>query len=149
MFSGSVWKDLIIENNVCTRLTNCFSAYERVIFAETVHHETTYIILFLTWHSESTNDDKNDILNTSFSCLTHYIFLLLMTSQLITDDFTIMRQLLRDHVNSDITHENEKYHFLILASPACWFCLLAWCFHIVAVSKLVLSTFILSIATFL
>ena len=28
--------------------------------AETVRHESTYIILFLTRHNESINDDKND-----------------------------------------------------------------------------------------
>ena len=55
----------VIENNVCTRVTNCFNAYERVflclfpelrsneenklknntqVSAETVRHESTYII---------------------------------------------------------------------------------------------------------
>ena len=36
--------------------------------AETVHHESTYIILFLTWHNESINDDKNDDLYASPDC---------------------------------------------------------------------------------
>ena len=40
------------------------------VSAETVHHESTYIILFLTRHDESTNDDKNDDLYTSPPCLT-------------------------------------------------------------------------------
>ena len=62
---------------------NSFSAHERVIFgvffpelwsnegnknqnntrvsAETFRHENTYIILFLTWHNESINDDKTTI----------------------------------------------------------------------------------------
>ena len=103
-----------IENNVCTRLTNYFSALERVICclgnkhknntqvkAETVHHESTYIILFLTRHTESINDDKNDGLYTSSPCLTRSVFVLLMTLQSITDDVTITRQLWCDHVNSD------------------------------------------------
>ena len=30
------------------------------VSAETVRHESTYIILFLTRHDESTNDDKDD-----------------------------------------------------------------------------------------
>ena len=71
-----------IENNVCTRVANCFCILERVILviisrvpelcsnegnkhqnntwesAETVRHESTYIILFLTQHSESINDAK-------------------------------------------------------------------------------------------
>ena len=65
-----------IENNVCTRLKNCFSAHERVILvfisrvsAETVGHESTYIISFLTQYNEPTNDDKNDDLYTSSPCL--------------------------------------------------------------------------------
>ena len=61
-----------IENNVCTRVANCFSAHKRVILVfinkhqnntrvspETVRHESTYIILFLTRHHESTNDNKS------------------------------------------------------------------------------------------
>ena len=70
-----------IENNVCTRVRNCFSAHERVILVlisrvakqlgkyqnstwvsgETVCNSSTYIILFLTRHNESINDDKNNI----------------------------------------------------------------------------------------
>ena len=98
-----------IENNVCTRVTNCFSAHERVILclfpelrsnegnkhhnntrvsAETVRHESTYIILFLTRHNESINDDKNDDPYTLSKCFTHSVSFccwrhnrLLMTSQ--------------------------------------------------------------------
>ena len=33
--------------------------------ALTVRHESTYIILLLTWHDESVNDDKNDDFHTS------------------------------------------------------------------------------------
>ena len=35
------------------------------LIAETVRHESTYIILFLTRHNESVNDDKIDDLYTS------------------------------------------------------------------------------------
>ena len=42
--------------------------------AETVCHESTYIILFLTQHNESINDDKNDDLYTSSQCLTRSVF---------------------------------------------------------------------------
>ena len=35
------------------------------VSAETVHHKGEYIILLLTWHNESINDDKNDDLYTS------------------------------------------------------------------------------------
>ena len=30
------------------------------VSTETVRHESTYIISFLTWHRESINDDKNE-----------------------------------------------------------------------------------------
>ena len=79
-----------IENNACTRVTNCFSTHRRVILclfpellsnkgnkyknntrvsAETVRHESAYIILFLIWHNESINDDKKDDPYTSSPCL--------------------------------------------------------------------------------
>ena len=41
------------------------------VSAETVRHKSTYISLFLTWHNESINDDKNNDLYTLSSCLTH------------------------------------------------------------------------------
>ena len=60
-----------VEDNVCTPVTNCFSAHETVISVfidkhqnntwvstETVRHESTSIILFLIRYDESTNDDK-------------------------------------------------------------------------------------------
>ena len=74
------WSQSDIENNVCTPVTNCFSTHKRVILvfiswvakqrgnkcqsntrvgAEIVRHESGYIILFLTRHNESINDDKN------------------------------------------------------------------------------------------
>ena len=109
----TIWKICIrlygqdIENNVCILVTNCFSAQERVILvyvprnnsgykhqnkpwvsAETIRHESTYIILFLTRHNESMNDDINDGDYTSSPCLTCWVFILLMTSQLIADDVT-------------------------------------------------------------
>ena len=72
-----------IENNVCTRVTNSFSAHKRVILVFTF-----YIFLFLTRHNESINDYKNDEFYTS-SCvaLARFSFCwwrhnqLLMTSQ--------------------------------------------------------------------
>ena len=77
-------------------MTNCFSAHERVkhqihtrVSAETVRHDSTYIILFLTWHDETINDDKNNDLYTPSRCLTSPVVVcrwrhkrLLMTSQL-------------------------------------------------------------------
>ena len=71
------------------------------VSAGTVRHENTYIILFLTRHSEYINGDKNDDLYTSSPSLTPSVFVLLMTSQSISDDVTIPRQLWFDHVNSD------------------------------------------------
>ena len=69
---------------------------------ETVRHDSTYIILFLTWRNESINDYTNSKLYTSSPCLTCSVFILLMTSQSIADDITITRQLWCDHVNNDI-----------------------------------------------
>ena len=112
-----------IGNNVYTQVTNCFSAHERWFWclfpelrsnegnkhqnntrvtAETVRHKCTYIILFLTQHNESINDDKNNDLYALSQCLTHSVFVLLMTSQSIADDTIMTRQLWRDHVNNDI-----------------------------------------------
>ena len=66
------------------------------VSAETVRHKSIYIILFLTRHNESINDNKN---GTSSPCLTHSVFVLLMTSQSIADDVRMTRQLWRNHVN--------------------------------------------------
>ena len=106
-----------IENNACTQVTNCFSAHERVIFfsrvalqfgkeaqnntrvsTETVRDESTYIILFLTRHNVSINDDKNNDVYTSSPFLTRSVFVPLMTSQSIADDVTIPRQLWYDAI---------------------------------------------------
>ena len=75
------------QHNVCTRVTNCFSAHERVILvfisrvakqrrkqipnntrvsAETVRHESKYITSFLTRRNESINDDKKRF--RAFTC---------------------------------------------------------------------------------
>ena len=69
---------------------------------ETVRHESTYIILFLTRPNESMRKDKNNDLYTSSPCLTCSVFILLMTSQSIADDVTMTTQLWRDHVDNDI-----------------------------------------------
>ena len=64
------------------------------VSAETVCHESTHNTLFLTWHKEYINDNKNDDLYTSSPCLT-----LRFRS---ADDVTMTRQLWHDRVNSDI-----------------------------------------------
>ena len=114
----------VIENNIYVLERRTVSALTRVLFwclfpelrssegnkhqnntrvsTEAVRHESTYIILYLTRHKESINDDKHDDLYTSFPCLTCSVFVLLMTSQSIGDDVTMTWQLWRDHVNSDI-----------------------------------------------
>ena len=110
-----------IESNVCTQVRNCFNAHKRVIWClfpelqsnkrneyqnntrvitEKGCHESTYIIVFLTWHTESINDDKNDDFYTSSPCLIRSGLVLLMTSQLIADYITMTRQLWRGHVNN-------------------------------------------------
>ena len=50
--------------------------------------DNTYIILFLTWLDESINAITNDDLYISTPCLTHLVYVLLMTSQSIADDIT-------------------------------------------------------------
>ena len=72
------------------------------VSAETVRHESTYIILFHARHYESINDDKNDVLFTSSPCLTRSVFILLMTSWSFADDITMTKQLWCNHVTSDI-----------------------------------------------
>ena len=72
------------------------------VSAETVRHESAYIILFLTRHNESIKDYKNDELHTFPPCLTGSVFVLLMTAQPIGDDVTMTRQLWREHVKSDM-----------------------------------------------
>ena len=59
-------------------------------------------VLFLTRYNESINDNKNEDLYTSSTCLTRSVFVLMMTPRSIADDVIITRQLWCDHVNSDI-----------------------------------------------
>ena len=72
------------------------------VSAETIRHESAYIILFLTWYNEFINYDKTDDLYTSSPCLTRSFFVLLVTSQSIANDVTMVKHLWRDHVNNDI-----------------------------------------------
>ena len=44
------------------------------VSTETVHHESTYIFLFLAWHNESINDDRHVELYRSSPCLTRLVF---------------------------------------------------------------------------
>ena len=74
------------------------------VSAQTVHHESTYISLFLTRHNESIKDDKNGDPHTSTPCLTRSVYILLMTSQSIADDVTMTEQLWRDRVNIVISN---------------------------------------------
>ena len=80
------------------------------VSAETVRRESAYIILFLKRHNESINDDENDDPYTSSPCLTRSVFVLLMTSQSIADDVTMIRQFWRDHVNNDIYFIHGDIH---------------------------------------
>ena len=73
-----------------------------LVSAETVRYESTYVILFLTWHNESINDYKTDDLYTSSSCLTRSVLVLLMMSQSIADDVTMTRQLWLNRMNNNI-----------------------------------------------
>ena len=93
---------------------------------ETIRHESTHIILFLTRHNESVIDDTNDDLYISFSSLTCSVFILLMTSQSIADGVTMTWQLWRDHmisnsldidfIHGDIHGRSYKKHTFISLS---------------------------------
>ena len=48
------------------------------------------------------DDDKNDNLHTSTSCVTSSVYVLVMTSQSIADNIMMTRQLWRNHVKSDV-----------------------------------------------
>ena len=96
------------------------------VSAETVRHESTYIILFLTRHNESINDDKNDDLYTSsrvslaqlsFCWWRHYR--LLMTSQLqdncdVITWISISISLDIDFIHGDIHGRSCKKLFYII-----------------------------------
>ena len=55
-----------------------------------------------TWHNESINQYKNDDIHTSSLCFTCSFYVLLMMSQLIADDVTMIKQLWCDHAKSYI-----------------------------------------------
>ena len=96
--------------------------YNTRVSAETVQHKSKYIILFLIRHNDDKNDYKNENFHTLTLCLTHWVYVLLTTSQSIVHDVTITRQLWRDHVDSDISLDiyfihggsckNAKFHGL-------------------------------------
>ena len=69
-------------------------------FVTRVHN--WYIILFLTWHNEinESDDDKNNNLYTLSPCLTRTVFVLMMMSQSIADDVTIVTWILIHVSNS-------------------------------------------------
>ena len=86
------------EGNFCVYFPSCEATRQintRItwVSGETVRHESACTIVFLTLHSESINDSKNDDLYTSSPCLTRSVFALLITSQSIPDDVTITKQL--------------------------------------------------------
>ena len=90
------------------------------VSTETVCHESTYIILFLTRHIEFIIDDKNDDLYTSSPCLTRSVFVLLMTSQSIANDVTITRQLWRDHMDNDVQLVRYRFYSRWYSRPVVW-----------------------------
>ena len=58
------------------------------VSTKTGRQESTYITLFLTRHKYAINDENNDELHTWTPWLTHSVYLLLMTSQLMADEVT-------------------------------------------------------------
>ena len=70
--------------------------------ADSSSREYMYIILFLVRQNESINEIKNEYLHTSTPCLTGSVYVQLVTSQSITDDVTMTRQLWHEHANGDI-----------------------------------------------
>ena len=119
-----------IDNNVCNLVTNCFRAQEMVILvfvsrnnsgnkhqkytwasAEKVRHETTYIILFLTRHNESMNDDiTGDDYASSPVSLSRFSFFwwrnnrLLMMSQRPDDCDAITWIVISNSLDIDVIH---------------------------------------------
>ena len=67
------------------------------------------------------NDNKNDDIFSSSSCLTRSVFVLLMTSQSIADDVTMTRQLWRDHANSDIWVARYRFYSRRYSRPIRYF----------------------------
>ena len=86
------------------------------VSAETVRHESAYIISFLTRHSASINHNKTTIKHRS-PCLTRSVFVLMMTSQSFADGVTITRKLWRDHVNSDILLVRYRFYSRRFSRP--------------------------------
>ena len=130
-----------IDNNVCTRVMNCFSAQETVLMVficnegnkyqnntrvstETVCHKSTYIILFLTQHNKSTNYDKNDNLYTLSPCLTRSTFFLLMMSLsyfLIKQHQSKWLGRSSDYLVTELKGQSD----ILVISVSIWGCL--WC----------------------
>ena len=82
------------------------------VSAETVRHNSTYIILFLIWQNDSINDDKNDDLYTSSPCLTRFSFcwwrhnLFLMTSQWPDNCDAIMWLMISNSLDINFIHSD-------------------------------------------
>ena len=81
-------------------MANCLCAQEGILVfiswvaqqvrTQSVCHKSTYIILFLTRQSKSTDEVKNDNLHISSPYLTCLIYVLLMTSISIKNGFYIL-----------------------------------------------------------
>ena len=109
---------------MCTQVTNCISAHERVILvfisrhqnntrvsAETVRRKSTYIVLFLTRHNESINNDKPTIFtHCSRVSLTRFSFCWwrhnrsLMTSQWLDNCDAVTRIVISNSLDIDFIH---------------------------------------------
>ena len=134
-----------IENNVCTQWRTV-SALMRGLFwclfpeykhqnntpvsTETVCHESTYIILFLTRHNKSKNDDKNnDLYTSSRVSLTQFSFCwwrhnrLLMTPQWPNNCGGITWIVISNSLDIDFIHGDlrgwscKKLCFVVILSP--------------------------------
>ena len=78
------------------------------VSAETVHHKSTYVTLFLSWHNESINDDKI-IIFTHRSRVSPARFSFCWWS--IAHDVTMTKKLWHYQVNNDI--ELVRYRFYL------------------------------------
>ena len=89
-----------IDNNVRSGVANHLCAYESVILVVipwpantlqnnapvrtwTVRHYSTYIVIFLKRHNGLINGNRRNNLHTSTPCLTHLVYVLVMTSVLL------------------------------------------------------------------
>ena len=68
--------------------TRVINTKKTLKWPQTVRHESSYILLFVTRYNESTNDDRNDELYTSTPGITRLFYVLLMMSQSSADDAT-------------------------------------------------------------